>query len=103
MVAMTWLLAEGTPIDWPMEAIGNVTATAMLGWYAWHTATKTIPVLVQNFREELAAERSANRQDREAFFSELSQERTQRHTDQAAIASALVAISSQLGEREKRG
>ncbi len=43
--------------DQPFSQVGNLTATAILGWYAWHTATKTIPQLVENFRRELATER----------------------------------------------
>jgi hypothetical protein len=57
--------------DPPFAELGNLTSTAILGWYAWHTTTRSIPQLVADFRNELAAER------------------TQRHTDTAAILQAI--------------
>ena len=54
--------------DSPLSELGNLTATAILGWYAWHTSTKTIPQLVDDFRGELATERAQQRADREAFL-----------------------------------
>ena len=36
----------------PLPDLGNLTATAVLGWYAWHTASKSIPGIVRSFREE---------------------------------------------------
>ena len=73
----------------PIPEFSNLTATAILGWYAWHTASKTLPQLVASFRAELAAERTQHRADRDAFLHEMAQERTQRHADNAAIAHAI--------------
>ena len=44
----------------PLPEVGNLTATAMLGWYAWHTVARTIPQIVTAFRAELAAERASH-------------------------------------------
>ncbi|MEX2138678.1 MAG: hypothetical protein WD894_05415 [Pirellulales bacterium] len=56
----------------PLPEVGNLTATAMLGWYAWHTVARTIPDLVASFRTELAAERASHRADIEALCRELA-------------------------------
>ena len=56
----------------PLPEVGNLTATAMLGWYAWHTVARTIPELVSNFRAELAAERADHRAAIEAICRELA-------------------------------
>ena len=61
----------------PFAQLSNLTATAILGWYAWHTATKAIPQLVENFRRELATERSQHRTDRDAFLYEMTEQRVQ--------------------------
>jgi hypothetical protein len=62
----------------PLAEFSNLTATAVLGWYAWHTATRTLPQLIENFRRELAAERALHRSDRDCFLRELAAERAQR-------------------------
>ena len=56
-------LASAVPIagllaQLPLPEVGNLTATAMLGWYAWHTVARTIPEIVAAFRAELTAERA---------------------------------------------
>ena len=38
----------------------TISGTLVLGWFAWHTITRTIPELQRNFREELATERAEN-------------------------------------------
>jgi hypothetical protein len=43
--------------DW----VSSVPATAILGWYAWHTTTRTIPQLVADFREDMKAARAEMR------------------------------------------
>ncbi len=75
--------------DPPVAELSNLTATAILGWYAWHTATRAIPQLVADFRSEMALERGQNHADREEFFRELAEERIQRHADNTAIVSAV--------------
>jgi hypothetical protein len=79
-----------------MPDFGNLTSSAILGWYAWHTASKTIPGLVHHFREELAACRACQRAEQEAFREELAAERTQRSADQAEVALVLGQIRDQL-------
>jgi hypothetical protein len=74
-----------------MPDLGNMTATAILGWYAWHTASKTIPGLVRAFRDEMAASRSEARAERDALASE----REQCHADHQEM----VAVVQQLIER----
>ena len=83
--------------DPPIAELSNLTATAILGWYAWHTATCAIPQLVTNFRDELALERSQNHADRDNFFRELAEERVQRHADNTALILAVDDLKSLLG------
>lgn len=53
----------------PNIDFGNLTATAILGWYAWHTQTRTIPKMQDDFR-------SAIEKQRDDFREELIAERT---------------------------
>lgn len=69
--------------------ISNFTATAVLGWYAWHTVSKTIPEVVKTFRDEIAASRAECRAEREALYQELATTRTQAHHDHLAMTQAL--------------
>jgi hypothetical protein len=82
----------------PIAEFSNLTSTTILGWYAWHTATKTLPQLVENFRAELATERSQNRADRETFLREMSEERTQRHADNMDVVGAIERLSESAGQ-----
>ena len=79
-----------------MPEVGNLSSSAILGWFAWHTAAKTMPALVKHFREELAACRAHQRTEHEAFRQELAAERTQRHADHAALREVLVEIRNRL-------
>lgn len=47
--------AEGLP-PW-LAGSTTLTGTFILGWFVWHTVTKTIPELQTLFREELKNER----------------------------------------------
>ncbi|HVU87330.1 MAG TPA: hypothetical protein VHD36_08410 [Pirellulales bacterium] len=76
--------------------LGNLTATAILGWYAWHTASRTIPDLLKAFREELATAREECRIERETLRDELNAERFERHSDHMAIVEALHQLAAQL-------
>lgn len=80
----------------PLPELSNLTATALLGWYAWHTATRTLPALVRAFREEMAAMRADSAVEREAFHSELAAERLQRHADHMAIVEGLRELAQRL-------
>jgi Spy/CpxP family protein refolding chaperone len=62
------LAAEAASPNLPAVDFGNLTSTAILGWYAWHTTTRAIPQLVADFRQEL-------QEHREAFRRELAAER----------------------------
>ena len=75
---------------------GNLTASAILGWYAWHTAARTIPGLVRHFREELAAVRSEQRQERREFHESLAAARAAQHADGELIAAALRELAGRL-------
>jgi hypothetical protein len=79
-----------------MPELGNLSSSAILGWYAWHTASKTIPNLVRHFREELATCRAQHQAQFDAFRQELAFERTQRHADQAALTEALAELCDRL-------
>jgi hypothetical protein len=91
-LAATSLLAITT--DPPISGLSNLTATAILGWYAWQTATRTVPQLVADFRAELAAARDDHRHDRDVFFQEMSQERTTRHSDNSAMIDSLQELTA---------
>jgi hypothetical protein len=80
--------------DPPFAQLSNLTATAILGWYAWHTATKTIPQMMESFRRELATERIQHRTDRDAFLHEMTEQRVQRHDDTAAIVVAVNELTT---------
>ena len=80
--------------------ISNLTATAVLGWYAWHTVSKTIPEVVKTFRDEIAASRAECRAEREALYQELAAERMQRHHDHVAMAQALDELTRRVAPRE---
>jgi len=69
--------------------LGNLTASAVLGWYAWYTATRTMPGMLRSFREEMTAARQDFRNETAAQRAELAVEREYRHRDNAAIAKAL--------------
>jgi hypothetical protein len=93
-LAATSLLALAT--DPPISGLSNLTATAILGWYAWQTATRTVPQLVADFRSELAAARDDHRHDRDSFFAEMSQERAARHDDNTAMTHSLQELTTAL-------
>lgn len=87
-----WRLA-----DVPAPDFGNLTATAILGWYAWHTASRTLPHLVAEFRAEMAAARQECREERCELHEALTQEREQRQRDQSALVDALRGLSGRTG------
>lgn len=66
----------------PNLDFGNLTATALLGWYAWHTATRTIPNLVKDFREE-------SKEARTAFKEEMALERSSHRSEVDGIKAAM--------------
>jgi hypothetical protein len=72
LAAVTTLPLAGFLAQLPLPEVGNLTATAMLGWYAWHTVARTIPQIVTAFRAELAAERASHRVAIEALCRELA-------------------------------
>jgi hypothetical protein len=73
--------------------LGNFTASAVLGWYAWYTATRTMPGMLRSFRDEMHAARQDFRNDSAALREQLACEREYRHRDSAAIARALNRLS----------
>ncbi len=85
----TWQLFGTALGELPIQDIGNLTATAILGWYAWHTASRTIPQLVMDFRQEMAAQRELYREETNEVRSEMAIERERRHKDQMCIVGAL--------------
>jgi len=86
--------------DLALPDLSNITATAILGWYAWHTASRTIPELLRDFRNEIAAGRAEFRAELEAFRQELAAERRERHEDHQAIVEALHELSERLKATE---
>lgn len=84
----------------PGAELGNLTATAILGWYAWHTASRTIPGLVADFRAEMAAARSEHRADCDVFRAELAAERAARHENHLQTLEALDALSARWAEAD---
>lgn len=89
---MPWAVLASSEVwgqQFPGAELGNLTATAILGWYAWHTASRTIPGLLADFRSELAAARTDHRADCEMFRAELAAERNLRRDDQLRLLAAL--------------
>ncbi len=82
--AVVELLSQApAPVNpFPNIDFGNLTATGILGWYAWHTAARTIPGLVKDFREEA-------REQREAFKEEMRIEREGHRTEVLDLRRAL--------------
>lgn len=79
-----------------MPDLSSLSATAILGWYAWHTAYHTIPSLVAAFREEMAAARAECGAERELLYAELAAERRQQHIDHGLVVEALAELSRRL-------
>jgi len=80
LLALAVLGQTDTPTAvFPKFDFGSLSATAILGWYAWHTTTYTIPNIVKGFREEL-------KESRLQFFQELKEARAHykhgEHNDQ---------------------
>jgi hypothetical protein len=78
--AIATLPLAGFLAQLPLPEVGNLTATAMLGWYAWHTVARTIPQIVTAFRAELAAERASHRATIESLCHELAAMRARETT-----------------------
>ncbi len=109
---------SSAPLGWATALTGG-SATAILGWYAWYTTTKTIPNLVDSFRAEMKAERdqhgeemrAANDRHAEemraanerqvaeknwhltAFREELKEERSARKESTSQIVTALASLT----------
>jgi hypothetical protein len=84
----------GQLTEFPGPDLGSLTSTAVLGWYAWHTATRTVPGLVKDFRDEMSAARLELRDERLAFYDQLREERRLRHDDSVAVVEALSALTT---------
>lgn len=97
------LLTAETLIDGLPTWLGSASATALLGWYAWHTATKTIPNLVNDFRAEMKESREACATEKQghldAFRAELREERQHREASSTRIATALDKLSDSVKSR----
>ncbi|MCE9604587.1 MAG: hypothetical protein K8U03_06735 [Planctomycetia bacterium] len=79
-----------------IHEFSSLTATAVLGWYAWHTACHTIPNLVSAFRDEMAAMRAECGFERELLYAELAAERRQQHADHGLVIEALGELSRRI-------
>jgi hypothetical protein len=73
----------------PATDVGNLTATMILGWYAWHTVSKTLPNIVKEFRDEMGMVRAECRGERESLLEVITAQRLQFHADHVAIVEAL--------------
>lgn len=80
----------------PVTDVSNLTATAILCWYAWHMAARTLPQVVKAFREEMARMRAEYRAERECLYSVILSERERCHNDHLAIVEALNELSSRM-------
>ncbi len=85
----------------PVADFSNLTATAILGWYAWHTVSKTMPNLIRAFREETGVLRAECRDECGALFEQLSAERQQRHHDTLAVVEAMHELSSRVASLDR--
>jgi hypothetical protein len=95
--ALAYALAERVAPE-----LGNLTASAVLGWFAWYTATRTVPGMLRSFRDEMNAARQDFRSDTAALRDQLACEREYRHRDNAAIARALNRLSRATARFETR-
>lgn len=95
-------IADGVP-GW-VTALGGASATAILGWYAWFTATKTIPNLVNDFRSEMSESRKSCAEEKkshlDSFRAELKEERQHRENSSQRIASALDRLSESVRAKQ---
>lgn len=96
--AIAQLIAQATPDPaggLPQIDLGNLTATGILGWYAWHTASRTIPGLVKDFRDEA-------REQRETFKEQMRIERESHRAEVLDLRQglALACQTSPIGENE---
>lgn len=82
--------------EFPVTDLSNLTATAILCWYAWHTVARTLPNIVKAFREELCQARLEARSERECLYSVIAAERAQFHDDHLAVVRALNELSNRL-------
>ena len=57
------LVAQAIPHELPNIDFGNLTATAILGWYAWHTQTRTITKMQDDFRSAIEKQRDDFREE----------------------------------------
>ena len=89
-------------LDFPFPDLGNLTGTAILGWYAWYTASKTIPTLVNQFREEMSVARAECRVDRDLLRGEIVAERNQRAADNRAVIEALNELTHRMAFEPQR-
>jgi len=103
-----WLLfAEATTESLPgwLGTGAGASATAILGWYAWYTATKTVPNLVDNFRDECAINRKECAEEKKehlaAFRAELKDERTHRTDSDRCMAAAIDKLSDSIRETKQ--
>ena len=51
----------------PISDVSNLTATAILGWYAWHTVSRTFPAIMKAFRDEMNLVRAECRVERDSL------------------------------------
>ena len=72
----------------PKLDLANLTATGILGWYAWHTASRTIPGMIKDFRDE-------SKDQRESFKEEL---RIEREAHREAVEYLRGAIERRVGD-----
>jgi hypothetical protein len=80
----------------PVTNVSNLTATAILCWYAWHTVARTLPNIVKAFRDEMARMRAEYRSERECLYAVIAAEREQVHDDHLAIIDSLNQLSLRL-------
>ncbi|HEX3658645.1 MAG TPA: hypothetical protein VG433_13765 [Pirellulales bacterium] len=85
----------------PVTDVSNLTATAILCWYSWHTATRTLPNIVKAFREEMARMRAEYRSERECLYSVISAQSERFHDDHLAVVEALNQLSNRLQNSSK--
>jgi hypothetical protein len=89
-IAASWMLGQVDP-DAVGTLVSNLGAVGAVIWLVYHTQTKVLPSIVQDFRAELASVRAANQAELAAF-------RTWHHEEIALIRQALERDS----EREDR-
>ena len=86
--------------------INNLTATAVLAWYAWYTASRSIPDII---KQHIDASKAAQEQfisemasTRKTFQDQIATLQSTTHADAMAVAKGIGDLSQAIGVLQER-